>query len=217
MSATSAGYLAGVRRTPAPVRDRAQEPLYLDLSPDRDFLFSREATATSLQIAISDSDERANGKAAKKAAAEARTGALGSLVALIPSEALAIYIAGLAWISGFTDLADPERQQALTLVVLAAGLFSAILIARSYYVGAKAVDNSVTGKVLLSWTFFALLLITEASFVIYVLALPDSPFGLQPLWTGLAAILLTPLLLLFASWLTKRPEDDVLTASDESL
>ena len=208
MSATSAGYLAGVRKTPSPAPTTPAPGVFLDwsASPPQ---FTQQETSNSVRLVALPAEPAEPAKTVKEAAAEARTGALGSLVALIPSEALAIYIAGLAWISSFTGVAEEDRRLALTFVMIAAGLFSAILIARSFYVGAKAVDASVSPRILLSWTFFALLLITEASFVVYVFALPEGPFGLEPLWTGLAAILLTPLLVLFASWLNKRPEEGI--------
>ena len=119
-----------------------------------------------------------------KLAESSRTDALGTIAAFIPSEALTVYIAGLAVVSTTQDLKDGP---AIWVVVVVAAVLAILVNVRS--------SIKVTpGKTLVSsWKFWLQLLITELAFGLYVLTIPGTPFPVALGWAGLLVVLAAPL------------------------
>ena len=148
-----------------------------------------------------------SGKAAVKSAVETRTKGLDILTAFIPSEALTLYIAGLAVVSGVPHF--QYRNAALWTVLIVAAFANFLIGLQSFTVGLKTATPALTasaafGGGLASGRFWAQLILTEIAFALYVMALPNSPilelWRIDVGWGGLLVVLVAPLIAVIGNW-----------------
>ena len=188
MSALRAAYLAAIATTQAEL-----PPAVPAAAPDP------AAPATVPPVAPAPA-------ATPAAAASAAPGSLDAALAFIPTEALTIYIAGLAVV---TQQKLEPLHGALWTVLIFAALANFLIGLQSFTVGLRAVNTSLApsaafGLGLASARFWAQLIVTEIAFALYVLVLPDSPilalWHIKPGWPLLLVALVIPIMGIIVKW-----------------
>ena len=177
MSATSAGIL---------VAQRVDQDRALKAIDDSELTSARK--------------EEEKNKLAAKAAAD-RKSAFETLAAYIPSEAITLYIAGVALIQTTTLV---TVHAAFYVLLGAAALLSIALTARSYY---RTVSKDAPFK---AGKFWVQIFITVAAFALYVASIPtydQSPIKWDQAWAGLIAIIAAALLPVLAEVVGLTPND----------
>ncbi len=162
---------------------------------------------TAMAVIQKDPKPTRSGSAAVKSAVDTRNKGLDTLTAFIPSEALTLYIAGLAVVSGTPHF--PDRHAALWTVLVVAAIANFLIGLQSFTLGLKTANPALTasaafGGGLASGRFWAQLVLTEIAFSLYVMALPKSPilqlWHIDVGWGGLLVVLVAPLIAVIGNW-----------------
>ena len=200
VSASSAGYLAGLR-----FAQRRSNKLAAPESPAAPAAATKtsrraKSTKTATTTEQIETQTRTH-KSIEKAASDAQSGSLGSLAAIVPTEALTLYVAGWAWIAS-NKVALPDIR--LTILVIACGIVSAVVLGVRFSKGAgvaKVSSNAPAVNPLRAREYWISLVVTEVAFGAYVIALPHNPFGYDLGWTGFIAIIAAAVLGFAANWI----------------
>jgi len=150
---------------------------------------------------LSATQKQAERKKVVEKAETDRQGAFATLAAYIPSEAITLYIAGVAAIQVTTLKGEP-----LSFWVLLAASFvlSVALTARSYFRAISKDKPFRTGK------FWWQIVITVAALALYITSIPtypESPIKWDQDWVGLIAIIAAALLPVLAEVVGLTPTD----------
>lgn len=155
----------------------------------------------------------AGGRAVVKSAVDSRSkGAIDSITAFIPSEALTLYIGGLAVVTGIPTFVNPHAALWTTLVV--AAIANLLIGLQAFALGLRKAKPTVStsaalGVGLTSGRFWIQAAVTEIAFVLYVMALPDSPilqlWHIDVGWAGLLVVLVAPIVGIVGNWVGLTP------------
>jgi hypothetical protein len=150
---------------------------------------------------LSDAEKKAEKQKVVEKADADRPGVFATLAAYIPSEAITLYIAGVAAIQ-VTTLKDSAL--AFWVLLAAAFVLSVALTTRSYFQAITKDKPFRTGK------FWWQIVITVAALALYVASIPtypESPIKWDQAWVGLIAIIAAALLPVLAEIVGLTPTD----------